>query len=79
MQQGAPAITLADIAAAQANLQETLQTVELFAIRLEQALAGREIHPPQAAPNGAVIAAVCLSSLAFVASCVALGRIVLGG
>ena len=79
LQQGpSSAATLADIAACQANLQESIATFEVFAIRLEQALAAREAPAGAVAPRRALAAVVGLSSLALVASCCALARVMLG-
>ena len=74
------ATPLADIAAAQAELQESIATFELFAVRLEQArapLARR--RPERVQPRRGLAAVAGLSSLALVASCWALYRVMLGG
>ena len=70
---------LADIAAAQAGLQESVATFELFAVRLEQALAAREAPAEVAQPRLGMAAVAGLSGLALVASCWALYRVMLGG
>lgn len=69
---------LTDIAAAQASLQESISTFELFAIRLEEALATREGPAgATAAPRGLAVVAT-ISSLALLGSCWALWRVMLG-
>ena len=69
---------LADIAAAQAGLQESIATLELFAVRLETSLANREM-PTQAAPaRHGLLAVAAVSGLALISSGVALCRIMLG-
>ena len=65
------------IAAAQTALQESIATFELFAVRLEQALATRDA-PIKAAPRLGLAAVAGLSSLALAASCWALCRVMLG-
>ena len=78
--QQTPSLTtaLADIAAAQAGLQESIATFELFAIRLEQALAVRET-PANAGPSRRGLLVVTgMSSLALLGSCWALCRVMLG-
>ncbi len=79
LQQGpSSATSLTDVAAAQAALQESIATVELFAVRLEQALALRE-RPAEAAPSRRGLALVAgVSVTALVASCCALARTMLG-
>lgn len=72
------ATSLADIAAAQAGLQESIATFELFAVRLEQALAARDAPPGGVQPRRGFAALAGLSSLALVASCWALYRVMLG-
>lgn len=73
------ATPLADIAAAQARLQESIATCELFAVRLEQALTARDAPAKAAQPRPALAAVAGLSSLALVVSCWALYRVMLGG
>lgn len=80
LQQGPSATaTLMDIAAAQAKLSETIATVELFVVRLETALQGREQVATMVAPRRMLTAAVGISFLAFLTSCWAVYRTVLGG
>lgn len=72
------ATSLADIAAAQAGLQESIATFELFAVRLEQALAAREAPAGAVQPRRGFAAIAGLSSLALAASCWALYQVMLG-
>lgn len=77
--QQTPSLTnaLADISAAQAGLQESIATFELFAIRLEQALVTRE-PPATAVPTRRGLQIVtAISSLALLGSCWALYRAML--
>ena len=69
---------LAEVAAAQASLQESIGTLELLAIRLQQALGARdEASDPAGRPR--LLAAVAgVSGLALVAACAALARTLLG-
>ncbi len=70
---------LADIASAQAALQENIATVELFAVRLEQALATREAQVRPTVPGRrGLIVVTTISSLALLSSCWALCRVMLG-
>lgn len=73
------ATSLADIGTAQAALQESIATFELFAVRLEQALAAREAPARAAHPRAGLAAIAGLSGLALVTSCWALCRVMLGG
>jgi hypothetical protein len=73
------ATSLADIGTAQAALQESIATFELFAVRLEHALAAREAPARAAQPRAGLAAIAGLSGLALVTSCWALCRVMLGG
>lgn len=77
--QQTPSLTsaLAEIFAAQAGLQESIATFELFAIRLEQALAAREAPAAPAPTRRGVQAVAAISSLALLGSCWALYRTLL--
>lgn len=77
--QQTPSLTsaLADISAAQAGLQESIATFELFAIRLEQALVSREA-PVSAVPTRRGLQIVtAIASLTLLGSCWALYRVML--
>ena len=63
---------LAEIAVAQAALQESIGTFELFAIRLEQALASREAPTGANPARRALVIIASVASLALFASCMAL-------
>ena len=63
---------LAEIAVAQAALQESIGTFELFAIRLEQALASREAPTGANPARRALVIVASVASLALFASCMAL-------
>ncbi len=78
--QQTPSLTtaLADIAAAQAGLQDTIATVELFAIRLEAALATREAPAGAAPARRGLFVVAAISSLALLGSWWALCRVMLG-
>jgi hypothetical protein len=78
--QQTPSLTtaLADIAAAQASLQDSIATVELFAIRLEEALAARETPVGAAPARRGLLVVGAISSLALLGSCWALYRVMLG-
>ena len=80
LQQG-PSTTdsLAEIAAAQARLQDSIATFELFAVRLEQAVSAREQPSAPTAPPRVYAVVVGVSGMALLVSCVALWRAVLGG
>ena len=79
LQQNPPLTTaLADIAAAQAGLQESIATVELFAVRLEEALAAHEAPVGASPPRRGLLVVTAISSLALVVSCCALYRVMLG-
>ena len=77
--QQAPSLApaLADIAAAQSGLQESIATFELFAIRLEQALAAREGQTRAAPTRWGLVVVATIACLALLASCAALFRIML--
>ena len=77
--QQTPSLTgaLADISAAQAGLQESIATFELFAVRLEQALVSREA-PVSAVPARRGLQIVtAIASLSLLGSCWALYRVML--
>ena len=78
MNQPAVSNALSEIATVQAGLQEGIATFELFAVRLEQALASREApHAVKATSRGtATVAAV--AGLALIGSCWALWRTMAG-
>lgn len=69
---------LAEIAATQASLQENIATFELFAIRLEAALAARESPAGTIPARRGLLVATAISSLALLGSCWALYRVMLG-
>lgn len=80
LQQGpSPASALAEIAAAQTKLSEAVTTVELFVVRLETALLGREQAAVAEPPRRMLFTAVGISGLAFLISCWAAFRVVAGG
>ena len=78
--QQTPSLTtaLADIAAAQAGLQENIATFELFAIRLEEALTAREAPAGAAPARRGLVVATAISIVALLGSCLALCRVMLG-
>jgi hypothetical protein len=79
LQQNPPLTTaLADIAAAQAGLQESIATVELFAVRLEDAFATREVPVGAPPARRGLLVVTAISSLALLVSCCALYRVMLG-
>lgn len=69
---------LGDIAAAQTNLRENIATFELFAIRLEQALAAREAPGSSAPARRSLAVVTAIASVALLSSCWALWRTVVG-
>lgn len=78
--QQTPSLTtaLADIAAAQAGLQESIATVELFAVRLEEASNHREVPVVAAPAQRGLMAVAAISGLALLGSGWALCRVMLG-
>ena len=73
-----PSTALADIAAAQSVLQDSIATVELFAIRLETALATREAPAGPAPARRGLLVVAAISGLALLGSCWSLYRVMLG-
>jgi hypothetical protein len=79
LQQGpSAASTLAEIAATQAKLGETVATVELFVIRLETALQNRDPVPTESPHRRMLATAVAISCLACLTSCWAVYQVVVG-
>lgn len=76
LQQSSVGNALAEIAAAQAELKESLATFELFAVRLEQALAGRDAPAARTAAPRGLTAVAALAGLALIGSGWALWRTV---
>lgn len=78
--QSAPSagVSLADIAAAQARLQETLEAVEMFALRLEQAAAGSHKPESMQPSRRAFPVLVGLCTVTLIICCCALARAMLG-
>ena len=78
LQQPSIANALTEIATVQAGLQDSLATFELFAVRLEQALASREMPTATSRmPRGLSVVAA-LATLALFGSCWALWRTMVG-
>ena len=77
-QQPSVVSALGDIAAAQTNLNESIATFELFAIRLEQALATREAPEGSAPARRSLVVVTAIASLALLSSCWALWRTMVG-
>ena len=70
---------LVEIAATQSALQEGIATLELFVVRLEQALTAHLVAPTQLAPRRVALACVAVTaSLAMLVSFWALARTTLG-
>ncbi len=78
LQQPSVGNALAEIAAVQAGLQESVATFELFAIRLEQALAGRETSAARGATPRGLFAVAAVAGLALIGSSWALWRTMVG-
>lgn len=71
------ASALADISAAQAGLQESIATFEVFVIRLEQALVSREAPVSTVPTRRGLQLVAAIASLALLGSCWALYRVML--
>ncbi|GAC1342561.1 MAG: hypothetical protein NVSMB18_16820 [Acetobacteraceae bacterium] len=69
--------SLADVAAAQTALQQGIETLELFVVRLEQALSTRNVPAPSDRPRLGLAAVGAVSLLALAASGWALARVML--
>ena len=79
LQQPSVSNALSEIATVQAGLQESLATFELFAVRLEQALASREAPTGTSArPQRAVVIIAVIATIALFGSCWALLRTIAG-
>lgn len=78
LQQPAVSSALSEMATVQAGLQEGLATLELFAVRLEQAFASRGAPPPEKAVSRGAAAVAAVAGLALVGSCWALWRTMAG-
>lgn len=78
--QQAPSLkdALADISAAQAGLREHIATFELFAVRLEEALATREAPAGVEPARRGLQVVTAMSSLALLGSCWAIYKVMLG-
>lgn len=74
LQQPSISNALAEIATVQAGLQESLATFELFAVRLEHALANREAPTSTSKRSRAVTIMAVMATLALFCSCWALWR-----
>ena len=78
LQQPSVSNAMSEIATVQAGLQESLVTLELFAVRLEQALTSRETAPPARTTSPGVAAVAAVACLALLSSCWALWRTMAG-
>ena len=79
LQQPSVSNALSEIATVQAGLQESLATFELFAVRLEHALASREAPTTtNARPSRVVVIIAAIATLALFGSCWALLRTIAG-
>ena len=78
LQQGPSVSTsLAEVAASQGSLQESIATFEMFAVRLEQALLGRDAPVSVTTSNRFLATVAAISAISLVASCIALARVVM--
>ena len=78
LQQPSVSNALVDIAVTQAGLKESISTLELFAIRLEEALATRDVATGRTPARLSMAIVTAIASLALLSSCWALWRTMVG-